>query len=121
MTPLPSGLRACPRECGSERGARSLAGHLDGLAAEAGRAWDVALAGLRTLPRVGTSTALLGWAAQREDAASLVLVDANVERPGGLPSEGRGWLEPGGAGVPGGGSRRRGGFNLDFAEYRASP
>ena len=74
---------------------------LDALAAEAGRTWDVGLAVLGALPRVGTSSALLGWAACRRDP--VVLVDANLERPGGLwlagglgvPPDGPGWLEPG--------------------------
>jgi diguanylate cyclase (GGDEF)-like protein len=76
---------------------------LDALAADAGRTWDVGLAVLGALPRVGTSSALLGWAAQRRDPSCVVLVDANLERAGGLwlacgkglPPDGPGWLEPG--------------------------
>ena len=57
---------------------------LDALAAEAGRTYDIGLAVLGALPRVGATTALVRWAERRGDAAIWALVDANLDRPGGL-------------------------------------
>lgn len=77
---------------------------LEALAEDAGRTWDVGLAVLGALPRVGASTALLGWAAQHRDPSRVVLVDAAMERAGGVwlasgkgatPPDGPGWMEAG--------------------------
>ncbi len=57
---------------------------LDALAAEAGHTYDIGLAVLGALPRVGATTALVRWADRRRDAALWALVDVNLDRLGGL-------------------------------------